>query len=483
MKQASVQEIKKKSVTGAASYFARTILLNVIGIASALVLSKFLSAEEFGIYGIVIQIIAVLIFFSDIGFAAALIQKKHEPSREDFVTAFSVQQVLSWGIVAVILGLIWFDIVSGKIGKTGEWVLLALAVSFPLATLKTIPSVILERKLDFSKLIIPQIVEQLVFHSVLIYCAWSGYGVLSYAYAVILRSILGVVTMFFIQPWNIGIGIYRSSLLELLNFGAKFQANDLLARIKDNLFFLALGAFLPLQQFGYIQWAKTWSMYPYTLTVQNVMAITFPAFSRLQHDTQALKKAIEKSLFFISFAVFGLIAGMVSFVFPFISLFPDYAKWLPATTSLVFFTLSIALSAVSTPLTNTLNAIGHINATLKLMIFWTVITWIATPLLIYVFSYNGVSIAAFLISFTSFIPVLLVKKVIPFSFTDQVWRQAIAASVLGLIGYFGRDLWDTSLLWLTLGLVCAGSAYILITTLLGPQKVYREIRSLVNVVK
>lgn len=150
MSQASVQEIKKKSVTGAASYFARTILLNAIGIASALVLSKFLSAEEFGIYGIVIQIIAVLIFFSDIGFAAALIQKKHEPSREDFITAFSVQQVLSWAIVAVILGLIWFDVVSGKIGKTGEWVLLALAVSFPLATLKTIPSVILERKLDFS---------------------------------------------------------------------------------------------------------------------------------------------------------------------------------------------------------------------------------------------------------------------------------------------------------------------------------------------
>jgi hypothetical protein len=75
----------------------------------------------------------------------------------------------------------------------------------------------------------------------------------------------------------------------MLGFGAKFQLNDFLARIKDQLYFLVLGQVLPLNQFGFIQWAKNWSMYPYNLTVQNVMAITFPTFSRLQKRKDLLK--------------------------------------------------------------------------------------------------------------------------------------------------------------------------------------------------
>lgn len=483
MNQEAVRTIQKKSVTGAASYFIRTIFLNVIGIVSALVLSRFLSAEEFGVYGIVIQIIAVLIFFSDIGLAAALIQKKLNPSRSDYVTAFSVQQILSWAIMAVLLFIAWSGIVTEKIGESGIWVLLALGISFPLASFKTIPSVILERKLDFSKLIIPQIVEQLVFHGLLIWLAWHGYGVMAYAYAVIVRSVAGVLTMFFVQPWMIGFGISLESLKELLNFGAKFQVNDFLARIKDNLFFLALGAFLPLNQFGYIQWAKTWSMYPYTLTVQNVMAITFPAFSRLQDNPQALKKAIEKTLYFISLALFAMIAGICTFVFPFIKLFPEYAKWLPATASLIFFTLSIGWSAVSTPLTNTLNAIGNINATLKLMIFWTILTWVVTPIMIYFFSYTGVSIAAFLISLTSFIPVVLVKRIVKFSFLDQIWRQALGSVALAFIAILGSNIWATSLLHLVLGMLLAGLGYAVVTIAFGPRKMIHEFSSLVKVMK
>ena len=41
---------------------------------------------------------------------------------------------------------------------------MSLAFSFPLATLKTISSIKLERKLSFDKLVMPQIFEQIVFH-------------------------------------------------------------------------------------------------------------------------------------------------------------------------------------------------------------------------------------------------------------------------------------------------------------------------------
>lgn len=475
--------IKKKSVKGAVSYFIRTIFLNVIGLAAAILLSLFFEAEDFGIYGFVIQIIGILTFFSDIGLAAALVQKKSEPSRTEYRTAFTVQQVLSWIIVMITIGIICTGWVEAKTGSAGVWILFALAISFPLASLKTISSVILERKLDFSKLVIPSIIEQIAFYGILVYLAWQGYGAIAYAYAIIVRSVLGSIVMLLIQPWPLGIALHKESFKSLFSYGFKFQLNDFLARIKDQLFYLALGAFLPLREFGMISWAKQWSLYPYNLTVQNVMAITFPTFSRLQHNKDALKRAIEKTLFFITLVIFPIITGMSVFIFPLLEVFPEYAKWTPALLSLILFSLSVGWSAISSPLTNTLNAIGEITTTLKLMLFWTAATWILTPLMIWQWGYNGVAIAALIISFSSYLPIHYVQKHVSFSFLDQVWRQLVASIVMAAVALVGRELWSSSTELLAGGMFASGLAYVITVFALGKDKTLGEIRAILRMRK
>ena len=234
-----INEIKKKSVSGVLSFFVRTAILQGIGLLSALLLSAFLAPEDFGVYGIVTQIIALLIFFSDVGLAASLIQKKTEPSEKDYRTAFTIQLLLALLIFSITYLIVQLGLVQTKIGPDGVWVLFALAISFPLATFKTIPSIILERKLDFNKLVLPQIFEQIVFNVLLIFLAWEGYGVMSYAYAIIARSVVGMIVMQIIQPWKPALMINKNSLKGLLGFGVKFQINDLLARIKDQLYFFS----------------------------------------------------------------------------------------------------------------------------------------------------------------------------------------------------------------------------------------------------
>lgn len=474
----SLKDIKQKSVSGAISYFARTIILQGIGLASVAVLSWYFTPEDFGIYGLVIPVVGLLTFFSDVGLAASLIQKKAQPTKIDYTTAFTVQQGLSWFIVAIVGIILATGVIQEKAGETGMWILLSLAIAFPLASLKTIPSVILERKLDFSRLVIPQILEQLIFNAILIFLAIKGVGALAYAYAIFARSIVGVVSMYFIQPWRISIGFDMHSFKDMFQFGVKFQVNDLLARIKDQLFYLVLGFYFSLTEFGYINWGKNYSMYPYNLTVQNVMAITFPTFSRLQHNKEALRKAIEKSLFFITLAIFPILIGMSVFIWPFIQLVPQWEKWEPAVFSLIFFSLSVAWGAISTPLTNTLNAIGEIDKTLKLMVLWTVLTWIVTPVCIYLFGYNGVSLAALLISFTSVLTVYLVKKVIPIQFTEQIWRQVVASIVMATVGIVGLSFWERSFVYLVLGMGLSGLSYCFTILLVGKHKLFSEIRSL-----
>lgn len=474
------EKIKKKSVRGAFSYLIRTLLLNLISISALLYLSSALEPAEFGIFGIVTQFVGLLIFISDIGLAAALVQKKNEPSRQDFVTTFTIQQLLSWLIVFIALAVIWSGYLAVKTGVVGNWILLALAISFPLASFKTIPSILLERKLEYEKLVIPQIIETIVYNAVLVYLVWKGFGVLSFAYAVIFRSVAGLLVMYIIQPWRPGLAIYWKSL-SLFKFGLAFQANDILARIKDQFYFLALGYYFPLQTFGYIQWAKNWSMYPYNLTVQNVMAITFPTFARLQDNPTLLRKALEKTLYFVALVTFPLLAGMVLFFIPLTKLHLEYQKWLPAVVSLALFSFSVAWSAISTPMMNALAAMGKMTIVLTLMSFWTVATWVLTPILIWQFDYVGVALTAVLIGFSSLVPVWFMQKIVSFSFWNMIWRQIVATGVMIAVGWWSLTFWSTSYLWFISGIFVVGGAYLLTLLALDYKMLFKQISSVLRV--
>lgn len=467
--------LKRRSIHGVFSYFLRTLALQAVGFVALIFLSQFLSPSDFGIYGLVTQIIGLLIFFSDVGLAAVLIQKKFEPTLAEYRAAFTLQQVLSWLIVLVVVLLLSSNILDQKIGAAGQWLLLALAFSFPLATLKTIPSIMLERELNFSKLVIPQMFEQVVFYGIVVVMAWQGMGVMAYTYAVIFRSLIGVLVMNLLKPWAVGLNFNQTVLRSLLQYGIKFQLNDFLARIKDQLFYLAVGLYLPNREFGLVTWAKNWSMYPYQLTVQNIMTVTFPTFSRIQHQKQLLARAIEKSIFTITLVIFPIITGMSLFIGPLTHVFVGFQKWQPAVLSFILFCLSIAWAAISTPLTNTLNALGKINTTLKLMLFWSGLTWVLTPVALVLWGFNGIAIASFAISLTSVLVVILTKKVIPFRFFDQVWRQVFASSVMAVCGLLSLR-YISSKETLLLSMVFVATVYFVSIILIGRGKIDKELR-------
>jgi O-antigen/teichoic acid export membrane protein len=456
-----MQSFKKKSVSGAISYTLRSLVLYGIGLVTSLILSAYLSVVDFAVFGLVTQIIGLLQFFSDVGLGPALIQKKEEPTIAEYRLVFTVQQMLSWFIFLIVFGLALSGVLTPKIGSAGVMVLLSLGLAFPLSSLKVIPAIMLERKLDFSKLVIPNIAEQLVYNVLLVWLVLGGYGIKAYAVAILARSLVGVAAMYWIQRWPAGWHWDRAILRKIIGTGVVFQASDLLARIKDQLFYLVLGFWLPAEHFGYITWSKNWSQVPYMLTVQNVIAITFPAYSRLQHDPRLLAKAINKTMFFISLAIFPLLVGMTVFIWPLTQLVSKYQKWEPAVLTFALFTMSIGWAAISTPLTNTLSAVGRVNTTFKLMVLWTILTWILTPLCIKFFGFNGVAVAAALISVTSVIPVILVQKFAPIRVWDHIWRQLFAAAVMAAAGLIGLSQWQRSFSYLFLGMLIVGSVYFL----------------------
>lgn len=426
-----IETVKERSVRGVVVLTGRTFILQIIGFIAQLFLFAYLGKYEFGVFAIVSAIINFLVYFSDIGLAAALIQKKEKPTETDLRTTFTVQQMLVLMIIVVVFVLTPFFTRKYGLNFEGKILLYTLSFSLLFSSLKSIPSVLLERKLEFVKLVFPQILEQLVYNVVLVVFAMKGFGITSFSIAIAARSIVGLVAIYALQPWIPGFAFSRKTLSGLFKFGVPYQINTLLATFKDDGITLVLGGILGPAGVGILSFAQKIARYPLTFFMDTVTKVTFPAFSRMQDNKDDLARSVTRSIFFICLLVFPSLAGIAVLTPVIVNVIPRYQQWNSAIIPIIFVSINFAFASATTQLTNLLNAIGKIRITFYLMIMWTFLTWLFIPFLAMKFGVNGAAAGYALVGASSVIAIGVTKKYVNFSITDSMIKPALGAFLMG----------------------------------------------------
>ncbi|MCH7730113.1 oligosaccharide flippase family protein [Patescibacteria group bacterium] len=449
----TLETVKERAVRGIVLLTGRTFLLSVLSLVAIGFLTVFLEPSEFGIFFIVSAVVNFLAYFSDIGLAAALIQKKEKVSDIDLKTTFTVQQAL---VIIVLLVLFLGTPIFTKLYSLsfdGQLLLYALGVSLLFSSLKTIPSVLLERELDFGKLVLPQILENLVYNLVAVILAWQGFGIRSFAYAVLARGAIGLVAIYILRPWLPGFAFSKKSLKKLLSFGVPYQVNTLLATLKDDGMTAVLGGILGATGIGFLGWAQKWAQAPLRFFMDHVIKVTFPAFARMQSEKEQLKRSVTRSIFFICFLVFPSLVGLLILAPILVEVIPRYGKWTPALIPLGLIAINTTFAAATTQLTNLLNAIGKIKYTFRLMIMWTVLTYALVPGLALKFGINGAAFGYALVGLSSVVAIYVTRRFVAFSLKDGVFKPALAAALMGVTLLFIRRLLPVNFMavWVLVG--------------------------------
>lgn len=427
-----IDQVVKRAISGVVAFIISGFFIQLFTTFGTFILTVILDPSVFGIFAIVSALLNILVYFSDIGLAAALVQKKEEPTEKDLTSTFTIQQIIIFTIV--ILGLVFSSSIAKfyKLDIQGLMLLRVLIFSLILSSLKTIPSILLERKLNFVRLIIPQIAENVVFYTTAVTLALTGHGLASFTWAVLARGIVGLYLIYFLSPWKPRVGLNKISAKNLTSFGVPFQLNTTLALLKDDLLTVFLGKILTFAEVGYIGWAQQWAFKPLRFFMDSVNRVIFPAYSRLQEHRDELAQAIEKSLFFVTFFVYPSVFGMAAIASEFIMLVPRYQKWEPALPLLYLFGINAIFSAISTTFTNALFATGRPKIVLKFMVFWTSATWLLTYPLVRHYGYLGVGIASAIVASTSLGTIYFVKKEIPI----KVGKNVLGPLLISLLMYF-----------------------------------------------
>lgn len=466
--EVSLETVKKRAVRGVAILTGRGFFLNAVSQVSWLMLLAFLTPSELGTFLIVSAAVAFLMYFSDIGLAAALIQKREKPAETDLRTTFLVQQML----VGLLLVGLWvlspYLVRLYSLTNEGRLLLYALGGSLFLSSLKSIPSVLLERKLEFGKFVLPEIVENLVYNVTLVFLAWKGLGITSFTWAVLARGVAGVAVIYCLQPWVPGFAFSKKAIGGLLKFGVPYQINSLVSVFKDQGVTLILGGILGQAGIGILGTAMRLSQMPLRLFMDNVTKVSFPAMARMQGNKEELAGAVTRSVKFITFLVFPSVLGMALILGRVVEVIPKYQKWEAALVPFYIVTVNVLFAAVATQLTNMLTAVGKIKTTIKITIMYTGLTIGLVPLLAMWGGVNGAAAGYALVGVSSVVAVVVVKRLVNFSLVESVVKPGAAAGLMVLSVAAVKRFIPVS--WVGCGLVVlagAGTYWALAAAIIG----------------
>jgi PST family polysaccharide transporter len=278
-------------------------------IAVTIILAHLLPVEAFGVLTLAMIVIGLASQIPDLGTGHALIQKS-EISPPRIRAAFTLCVLSGVALTAAM----WVGApLAAEVFHTDAVtpVLRLLAFAFLFTSLGATSRALLERQLDYRKLLKVELVSYgLGFGVVSLVLAWLDYGVWAMAWATVASAALRAVLLFVASPHPVRPSLCAAETRQLLNFGLGTSLTRLANYAAFNGDYFVVGRYLGSLALGLYSRAyqvMTLPMYQFSMVVSSVL---FPTYAKIQHDRALLRRAYLSSLALSAIVVFPLLTGM-----------------------------------------------------------------------------------------------------------------------------------------------------------------------------
>lgn len=476
---ATASAFARKAARGALALGVRQVAVQGMNVLGGVFLARLLTPAEYGVYGIVVFLLAFLVIFGDVGLGASLVRQKEEPAREDYRAVFTAQQLLVFAAVALAWALAPVIAAAYDRPPGDAWIFRLVAASVAFTSLQSIASIRLERHLAFDRLAVVEVCAAAAFNGVAVGLAWSGAGAMSVAWALLARSVTGAVLANVVSPWPVGWRWDPERVREHLRFGVPYQGAAFVSLLKDSITPLLVGLLLGAAGVGYVQWATLASGYP-AIALMVFSRVYLPAFSRMAAEhPERLGGFVEGVLRATNALVAPLAALTLALAVP-ITTIVFGEQWLPALGAFYLLWTGNLFIPTSGPLAGLLNALGHSGLTFRFAVLWMVTTWVLGAPLISAFGIAGFGMATIGVHLTNFLLFREARKHVEF----RVLRPALpawgAAAVAGGAVWLAARWMPPVTLWglLAYGAI-GGLMYLAVLIGLDPRGA-RSVRALVG---
>lgn len=258
-------------------------------IVVGIVLARLLTPDDYGLAALVLVFASLVYILSDLSLGAALVQRK-SLTEADRSTVFWVS--VAAGALCTVVGIAIAGLVAAFYREPAvEPLFVVVSFSFVIVSLGVTQEALLTRAMSFRALELRQMAAALTGAVVAIVIAARGGG----AWAIIVQQlvVVGMATLliWIVSPWRPHFTFSRASLRDLGTFGANVFGARMVAYLHRNADNLLIGRFLGPAALGAYSLSYNVILLPFSQVAGPLEQLLYPAFSRLQDETERLREA------------------------------------------------------------------------------------------------------------------------------------------------------------------------------------------------
>ena len=480
------EPLRSRTAANLAYNAATRLLTFLLASAAAIVLARNLTSSDYGIVGFANIFVIFLGMFDDLGVTPSIIQKE-KINESELYTGFTLKVLL--GLLIIVFSFGWGTLSGIAFDNPAvKAVIVVLATCSFISAFAFLPTTLLSRELKFKLLTVPQIGGQIAATAVAIASVYMGFRYWSLVFGSMASCILSTAILFALCPISYRFKWDTEVAKEHLKFGSHLFLSFLLTFVMFNSDNFVIGMAGGAAMLGFYSIAFNWAGKPCGLINAAISGVLLATFSRLQRETERLKRGYLAVLEYVSFA--AILANVLLLILSrellTLVLGGGTGKWLPALNALRILCVYGGLRAVLEPVGSMVTAIGKPSLISRSNAIGTFLQVACLYPALRYFGLEGVAITvtlAYAVQFLIYFPVLRRELDLPYRAVFSAVRSALSAGcALAAFGAAFDRFFGVS--WLSLGLKLAlgTGLYLAVFGCLTRWKIFGDAREILDAV-
>jgi O-antigen/teichoic acid export membrane protein len=337
------EQISQKARAGAGWSLASLVGRQLIALGATAVLARVLSAADYGLFGMVIAITALMQAFTDLGLSWATIQRK-QITRAQIDSLFLINTafgLLLW-IVSALSGkfLVSFYHRPELAGITS-----VLGASFFFSGCAAQPLALLRRQMRFKQITVCEQWSTLAGAITGVGAALNGFGYWALVVQVVMQQFVYALLLLLLSGYRPRFPRAVHGLSGLLSFGGYMAGYSAINYFSRNLDNVLVGRVCGAEQLGYYSRAYFLMTVPTMLATGMLNGVMIPALSALQGNHDRMAAAFLRSIRWITLLGCPVALGLAACAPEFVR-FVYGPRWAPVVPMLLWLCVAGAIQPV-----------------------------------------------------------------------------------------------------------------------------------------
>jgi O-antigen/teichoic acid export membrane protein len=349
-------------------------ILAVLQFASSVILARYLTPYETGIYGIALATVGVLSLVQSLGLQALLVREE-EITPEITSTAFAVNAAIAVLLSALIFGASFLG--GQALHEVGvHRVMLVIALTPLFGIFNFLPAAMLERTGNFRSLAMISTIAGLVLAVATIALAVAGFSYMSIAWAQCLSSLTSVVLTNLLGRQHVSYRIGFSAWRRIASFGLQMAAVNGITAASQRLSELSLGRLLGLSALGLFNRASGISAIVWNNVHMIVGRVMLVDFAQMHRSGISLRDRYIQVTTMMTALLWPAFGGLAVVGRPFIY-YVYGAKWVSSYGALIFICIASMGLVASTMTWELFAATGNMRTQTRIEFIRALVSLIA----------------------------------------------------------------------------------------------------------